>query len=130
MRAGRWWMPGVTCLSVIVINLDLTILNIALPAISAALHAGTGDLQWLVDAYSLVFAGVMLPAGMAGDRLGGLLQHFTWHSMFWIKVPPACLPGPLPVRGPLSPRPCKSPGACHQAVPPCGPRRGRRFCTA
>ena len=70
MRTGRWWMLGVTCLSVIVVNLDLTILNIALPAISAALHAGTGDLQWLVDAYSLVFAGVMLPAGMAGDRLG------------------------------------------------------------
>jgi MFS family permease len=70
VRSGRWWMLGVTCLSVIVVNLDLTILNIALPAISAALHAGTGDLQWLVDAYSLVFAGVMLPAGMAGDRLG------------------------------------------------------------
>jgi EmrB/QacA subfamily drug resistance transporter len=70
MRAGRWWMLGVTCLSVIVVNLDLTILNIALPAISAALHAGTGDLQWLVDAYSLVFAGVMLPAGMIGDRVG------------------------------------------------------------
>jgi EmrB/QacA subfamily drug resistance transporter len=63
-------MLGVTCLAVIVVNLDLTILNIALPAISAALHAGTGDLQWLVDAYALVFAGVMLPAGMAGDRLG------------------------------------------------------------
>jgi EmrB/QacA subfamily drug resistance transporter len=63
-------MLGVTCLSVVVVNLDLTILNIALPDISAALHAGTGDLQWLVDAYALVFAGVMLPAGMAGDRLG------------------------------------------------------------
>jgi EmrB/QacA subfamily drug resistance transporter len=66
----RWWMLGVTCLSVVVINLDLTILNIALPAISTALHAGTGDLQWLVDAYALVFAGAMLPAGMLGDRLG------------------------------------------------------------
>src|SRR5580704_10758709 len=70
MRAGRWWMLGVTCLSVVVVSLDLTILNIALPAISAGLHAGTGDLQWLVDAYSLVFAGVMLPAGMTGDRFG------------------------------------------------------------
>src|SRR5579875_312986 len=70
MQAGRWWMLGVTCLSVVVVSLDLTILNIALPAISAALRAGTGDLQWLVDAYSLVFAGVMLPAGMIGDRLG------------------------------------------------------------
>jgi MFS family permease len=70
MRTGRWWMLAITCLSVIVVNLDLTILNIALPDISASLHAGTGDLQWLLDAYSLVFAGVMLPAGMAGDRLG------------------------------------------------------------
>ncbi len=70
MRVRRWWMLGVTCLSVVVVSLDLTILNIALPAISAALHAGTGELQWLVDAYSLVFAGIMLPAGMAGDRLG------------------------------------------------------------
>jgi MFS family permease len=63
-------MLTVTCLSVIVVSLDLTILNVALPTISAALHADTGDLQWLVDAYSLVFAGVMLPAGVLGDRLG------------------------------------------------------------
>src|SRR5580704_17353717 len=70
MRARRWWMLAVTCLSVIVVNLDLTILNITLPAISAALHAGTGDLQWLVDAYQLVFAAVMLPAGVIGDRVG------------------------------------------------------------
>src|SRR5580693_6948589 len=69
MRARRWWMLAVTCLSVIVVNLDLTILNITLPAISAALHAGTGDLQWLVDAYQLVFAAVMLPAGVIGDRV-------------------------------------------------------------
>src|SRR5262249_59175760 len=70
VRAGRWWMLAVTCLSVLVVALDLTILNIALPAISADLHAGTGDLQWIVDAYSLTFAGVMLPAGLAGDRFG------------------------------------------------------------
>src|SRR5215831_10569017 len=173
VRAGRWWMLGVTCLSVLVVALDLTILNIALPMISADLHAGTGDLQWIVDAYSLTFAGVMLPAGLAGDRfgrrrlllaglavflgasvwcalsvsageliaaravmglgagivfplslavvaagfgdaerpkaigiltaavaaglplgpvLGGvLLQHFSWHAVFWINVPAVCL---------------------------------------
>ena len=61
-------MLGVTCLSVAVVGLDLTVLNIALPAISAALHASTRDLQWIVDAYSLAFAGVMLPAGTKGDR--------------------------------------------------------------
>src|ERR1700727_407167 len=70
MRRARWWMLSVTCLSVVVVSLDLTILNIALPSISAGLHAGTGDLQWLVDAYSLVFAGVMVPAGIVGDRGG------------------------------------------------------------
>jgi EmrB/QacA subfamily drug resistance transporter len=173
VQAQRWWMLSVTCLAVAVVSLDLTILNIALPAISAALHAGTGDLQWLLDAYALVFAGVMLPAGMAGDRLGRkrlllaglvvflaaslwcalsvsageliaaravmglgagivfplslavvsaafgdddrpvaivivtaaialalplgpvlggvLLQHFSWHSVFWINVPAACV---------------------------------------
>src|SRR5262252_3775366 len=70
MRARRWWMLGVTCLSVVVVALDLTILNIALPSISAELHASTRDLQWIVDAYSLAFAAVVLPAGLAGDRFG------------------------------------------------------------
>ena len=70
MRAGTWWMLVVTCLAVIVVSLDGTILNIALPSVSAALHAGTADLQWIVDAYSLAFAGFMLPAGVIGDRLG------------------------------------------------------------
>src|SRR5262249_27567308 len=147
--------------------------NIALPSISAALRASTENLQWIVDAYSLAFAAVMLPAGLAGDRfgrkrlllaglaaflgasvwcalstsvgeliaaravmglgagivfplslavvsaafsdaerpkaigiltaviaaglplgpvLGGvLLQHFSWHSVFWINVPAVCV---------------------------------------
>jgi EmrB/QacA subfamily drug resistance transporter len=75
-------MLAVTCLSVVVVSLDLTILNIALPTISASLHAGTGDLQWLVDAYSIVFAGVMLPAGMVGDRLGRKRLLLTGLAVF------------------------------------------------
>src|ERR1700722_8263504 len=82
MRSGRWWMLAVTCLSVVVVNLDLTILNIALPAISAGLHASTGDLQWLVDAYSLVFAGVMVPAGRIGDRIGRKRLLLTGLAVF------------------------------------------------
>jgi EmrB/QacA subfamily drug resistance transporter len=70
VQTGKWWMLGVTCLSVMVVSLDLTVLNIALPSISAALHAGTADLQWIVDAYSLAFAGAMLSAGVIGDRVG------------------------------------------------------------
>ncbi len=69
-QSRRWWVLGVTCLALVMVNLDLTVVNVALPRISAALHAGTSDLQWIVDAYSLALAGVMLPAGLIGDRLG------------------------------------------------------------
>ena len=69
-QSRRWWVLGVTCLALVMVNLDLTVVNVALPKISAALHASTGDLQWIVDAYSLALAGVMLPAGLIGDRLG------------------------------------------------------------
>lgn len=78
----RWWMLAVTCLSVLAVSLDLTVLNVALPDISAQLHAGTGDLQWIVDAYSLVFAGVMLPAGILGDRFGRKRLLLTGLAMF------------------------------------------------
>ena len=70
LHPRRWSMLGVTCLAMVMVNLDLTVVNVALPKISVALHAGTGDLQWIVDAYSLALAGVMLPAGLIGDRLG------------------------------------------------------------
>src|SRR6201996_5861872 len=56
--------------SVLVVGLDLTVLNLALPNMSVSLHASTGDLQWIVDAYSLVLAALILPAGLLGDRYG------------------------------------------------------------
>ena len=54
----------------LVVGLDLTVLSLALPTISADLHASTGDLQWISDAYSLVLAAAILPAGLLGDRYG------------------------------------------------------------
>jgi MFS transporter, DHA2 family, multidrug resistance protein len=66
----RWWALVAIAASVLVVGLDLTVLNLALPTIATDLHASTGDLQWVADAYSLVLAAVMLPAGMLGDRLG------------------------------------------------------------
>jgi EmrB/QacA subfamily drug resistance transporter len=54
----------------LVVGLDLTILNTALPTISRELRASTADLQWMVDAYTLAFSLVMLPAGQFGDRWG------------------------------------------------------------
>ncbi|MEU8210902.1 MFS transporter [Micromonospora sp. NPDC049044] len=66
----RFWMLGAVCLAVLVLSLDFTVLNVALPSISSALHAGTADLQWIVDAYSLAIAGAMLPFGALADRVG------------------------------------------------------------
>ncbi|MGE7438576.1 MFS transporter [Kitasatospora sp. NPDC001175] len=67
---GRWWMLAALCLSVLVLSLDFTVLNVALPTISTSLHASISDLQWIVDAYSLAVAGAMLPAGAFGDKFG------------------------------------------------------------
>jgi MFS transporter, DHA2 family, multidrug resistance protein len=68
--ARKWWALVAIAASVLVVGLDLTVLNLALPTISGDLHASTGDLQWIADAYSLVLAAVMLPAGLLGDRFG------------------------------------------------------------
>jgi MFS family permease len=66
----RWWALGALALSVLVVGLDLTVLNLALPTLGTQLHASTSDLQWFIDAYSLVLAAALLPAGLLGDRLG------------------------------------------------------------
>jgi len=66
----RWWILAVLCLSVLLVVVDNTIVNVALPTISRDLNASTQALQWVVDAYTLVFAGLLLLAGNLGDRLG------------------------------------------------------------
>ena len=68
--ARRWWALAVLCLSVVVIVLDNTILNVALPSIVRDLGASSSQLQWTVDAYTLVFACLLLTAGTIGDRYG------------------------------------------------------------
>src|SRR3954469_11787501 len=66
----RWWTLTVLCLSLLVIGLDNTILNVALPTLQGDLDASSSQLQWIVDVYMLVFAGVLLTAGSLGDRFG------------------------------------------------------------
>jgi EmrB/QacA subfamily drug resistance transporter len=66
----RWWILGVLCLSLLVVGLDNTILNVALPTLVRDLHATTSQLQWMVDAYVLVFAGLLLTTGSLSDRYG------------------------------------------------------------
>lgn len=61
---------AVICLSVFAISVDATIVNVALPTLSLELDADTAQLQWIVDAYTLVMAGLMLSAGSLADRYG------------------------------------------------------------
>jgi len=60
----------VLCLSLLVVVIDNTILNTALPTLARVLHAGTSSLQWIADAYTLCFAALLIPAGALGDRYG------------------------------------------------------------
>jgi EmrB/QacA subfamily drug resistance transporter len=72
----RWMILAVLCLSLLVIVVDNSILNVALPTLVRDLHASNSQLQWMVDSYTLVFAGLLLTAGSLGDRFGrrGALQ--------------------------------------------------------
>ena len=66
----RWWILGVLCTSLLVVMLGNTALNIALPTLSRDLGASSSELQWMVDAYSLVFAGLLFTASSLGERFG------------------------------------------------------------
>ncbi|MYV97602.1 MFS transporter [Streptomyces sp. SID3343] len=66
----RWWALGALVIGLLVVGLDTTIINVAMPTMSDQLGATTGDLQWIADSYIVVFAAGMLPAGLIGDRYG------------------------------------------------------------
>ncbi len=68
--ARRWGTLAVLSLSLVIIGLDNTILNVALPTLQRTFSASAADLQWMVDAYVLVFAGLLLTMGALGDRFG------------------------------------------------------------
>ncbi|MDX6201096.1 MAG: hypothetical protein QOJ83_596 [Frankiales bacterium] len=66
----RWWVLGVLCLALLIVVLDNTILNVALPTIQKDLNATQSQQEWMVDAYTLAFAGMLFTFGVLGDRLG------------------------------------------------------------
>ena len=66
----RWWVLAVMSLSAFMVFLDNTVVNTALPSIARDLNASTATLQWVVDGYTLILAGLLLAAGMMGDRFG------------------------------------------------------------
>src|SRR5580704_4423592 len=69
-RTRPWITLGVLCVTILVISIDNTILNVALPTIVRTLHATSSQLQWVVDAYAVTFAGLLLTVGSLGDRFG------------------------------------------------------------
>ncbi|MER6979584.1 MFS transporter [Streptomyces carpinensis] len=66
----RWLILAVICLAQLTVLLDNTVLNVAIPSLTSELHAATSDIQWMINAYSLVQSGLLLTAGSAADRYG------------------------------------------------------------
>ena len=73
----KWWTLLATCVAMFMLLLDITIVNVALPEIQRDLDASFSDLQWVVDAYALSLAGLLLAAGSLGDRIGRR-RVFAW----------------------------------------------------
>ena len=76
VHAKRWWVLGVLCLSMTIIVMDNTILNVAIPSLIRDLDASNSQVQWIIDSYTIVFAGLLLTTGSISDRFGrkGALQ--------------------------------------------------------
>jgi EmrB/QacA subfamily drug resistance transporter len=70
LESRRWVILPILCLTVLIVVIDNTIVNVALPTISRQLHASTTSLQWVVDAYSLPFCGCILAAAGVSERVG------------------------------------------------------------
>ena len=93
----RWAILGVLVVSLLVVVLDNTILNIALPTIQRDLQASQGELVWAVDSYILAFAALLFTWGVLGDRLGrkkiliiGLILFAAASAVWHFRFPLAC----------------------------------------
>ncbi len=76
------WILFATTFGFVMVQLDVTIVNVALPRIGAELAAGTAGLQWVVDSYTLAFAALLLSAGALGDRLGSRRAYLAGFLFF------------------------------------------------
>jgi DHA2 family multidrug resistance protein-like MFS transporter len=66
----RWFLLGIMCLSLVMVVMAVSGLNVAIPSIQKSLGATATDLQWIIDSYAIIFAGLLLSAGALGDRFG------------------------------------------------------------
>jgi EmrB/QacA subfamily drug resistance transporter len=79
---NRWWTLGVVCVATFMLLLDVTIVNVALPSIQRSLHASFSDLQWVIDAYALMLAALLLTAGSVADLMGRRLVFIVGLGVF------------------------------------------------
>ena len=82
VRVGRRWTVALTALSAMLMTLDITIVNVALPDIATDLRTGLDSLQWIVNAYTLAFAALLLSVGSLSDRMGRRLLFGTGVAVF------------------------------------------------
>ncbi|MDX2878929.1 MFS transporter, partial [Streptomyces ipomoeae] len=80
----RWLILGVICLAQLTVLLDNTVLNVAIPSLTEELGAGTADIQWMINAYSLVQSGLLLTVGSAADRYGRKKMLIAGLALFGI----------------------------------------------
>jgi DHA2 family multidrug resistance protein-like MFS transporter len=78
----RWWALAVLAASLLVVVMDMTILNVALPEMAAELHLTSVSQLWVVDAYALALAGLLIPVTALGDRWGRKRMLLTGYSAF------------------------------------------------
>ena len=75
LHSRRWWILALVAVAQLMVVLDATIVNIALPSAQKALHFSDSDRQWIVTAYTLTFGGLLLVGGRIGDLFG---RKPTW----------------------------------------------------
>ena len=100
----KWWTLVVVCIATFMLLLDITIVNVALPKIASDLNASFSDIQWVIDAYALTLASLLLTAGSLADLLGRKLLFsiglvlFSLTSLLCALSPSAAVPDPRPGR--------------------------------
>ena len=78
----RFLVLAICCMSLFIVGLDNTIVNVALPSIQRDLHASVSGLQWTIDAYTLVLASLLMLSGSTGDRIGRRRTFQTGLALF------------------------------------------------
>ena len=79
---NKWWTLGAVSIATFMLLLDITIVNVALPKIQSSLHASFSDIQWVVDAYALTLASVLLVSGSVADVIGRRKVFLTGLTIF------------------------------------------------